>query len=229
MKRHLLETDEGVHTVMCDGAGQAFHSRFGSMQESRHVFIENGLRNILSQIDRPSILEIGFGTGLNALLTLKYLDGNDKQADYTGVELYPLDMQIVSMLNFFNYIDRKYRPMFFDMHTCEWNTWKETGKLRFRKLRMDVSQCLPEGKYDIVYYDAFSPNVQPELWTEQLFRGLSSVMKPGASLVTYCCKGEVQRCLADAGFRVEKCKGPQGKREMLRAINVIPNENDHEQ
>ncbi len=217
MKRHLLETDEGVHTVMCDQAGQAFHSKYGSLQESRHVFIYNGLETTLSQVDRPAILEIGFGSGLNALLTLKHLTGVKQRADYTGVELYPLNMHMVSMLNFFNYIDRKYRPMFFEMHTCEWDAWRDIGHLRFRKMRMDVSKHLPDGNYDLIYYDAFSPDIQPELWTTELFKELYLIMNPGALFVTYCCKGEVQRCLANAGFNVEKCKGPQGKREMLKA------------
>jgi tRNA U34 5-methylaminomethyl-2-thiouridine-forming methyltransferase MnmC len=118
MKRYLLDTEEGIHTVMCDHTGQAFHSKFGSLQESKHVFIDHGLKGVCERIDHASILDVGFGSGLNTLLTLKYLDTIGATADYTAVELYPLQMDLVHRLNFFNYIDRKYRPHFFDMHTC---------------------------------------------------------------------------------------------------------------
>lgn len=206
----LIVTDDGSHTLEVM-SGVTYHSRFGALQESQHIFIAAGLHAVRANPVR--VFEMGFGTGLNALLTL--LDG--RPVHYETVETEPLAQ--AQELNFCEVLGRPgCRPVFERIHTAEWDRPVEItpGFLLF-KSRHDIRDYILREPADLVYYDAFDPAAQPELWTEALFRSLFGQLAPGAVLVTYCCKGTVRRALQAAGFETEKLPGPLGKREFLRA------------
>ena len=206
----LIVTDDGSHTLEVR-SGVTYHSRFGALQESRHIFIAAGLHAVGASPVR--VFEMGFGTGLNALLTL--LEG--RPVHYETVETEPLDQ--AQELNFCEVLGRPdCRPLFERLHTAEWARPVDiTPGFRLCKNRQDIRGYTLREPADLVYYDAFDPVVQPELWTLELFAGLFHQLAPGASLVTYCCKGAVRRALQAAGFETEKLVGPRGKREFLRA------------
>jgi tRNA U34 5-methylaminomethyl-2-thiouridine-forming methyltransferase MnmC len=211
----LIVTLDGSHTVEGEG-GVTYHSRFGALQESRHIFIDAGLRTIGASPVR--VFEMGFGTGLNALLTLL----ESRPVRYETVETEPLEG--ARDLNFCEVLGRPdCRPVFERLHTAEWERPVEiTPGFQLFKSRQDIRGYALREPADLVYYDAFDPVVQPELWTEELFRGLYAQLAPGAILVTYCCKGTVRRALQAAGFETGKLPGPPGKKEFLRARVPFP-------
>ncbi|HVU97378.1 MAG TPA: tRNA (5-methylaminomethyl-2-thiouridine)(34)-methyltransferase MnmD [Puia sp.] len=206
----LIVTDDGSHTLEGKG-GITYHSRFGALQESRHIFIEAGLK--MAQSSPLRIFEMGFGTGLNALLTLL----EARPVRYETVETEPL--QSARELNFCEVMGRPgCRPVFERLHDAEWERPVAiTPEFQLFKSRQDIRGYTLREPADLVYYDAFDPVAQPELWTEELFARLFAQLAAGAVLVTYCCKGAVRRALQAAGFETEKLPGPPGKREFLRA------------
>ena len=210
MFRKLIVTDDGSHTVEGEG-GVTYHSRFGALQESRHIFIDAGFRAVRGSPVR--IFEMGFGTGLNALLTL--LEG--RPVHYETVETEPVEL--ARDLNFCEVLGRPdCRPVFERLHDAGWEKPVAiTPEFQLFKSRQDIRGYTLRAPADQVYYDAFDPVAQPELWTEELFRTLFAQLAPGALLVTYCSKGAVRRALHAAGFETEKLPGPPGKREFLRA------------
>jgi len=210
MVMKLIVTDDGSHTVEGIG-GVTYHSRFGALQESRHIFIGAGLHSVDASPVR--IFEMGFGTGLNALLTL--FEG--RPVHYETVETEPLES--ARDLNFCEVLGRPgCRPVFERLHDAEWERPVEIiPGFQLFKSRRDIREYTFREPADLVYYDAFDPVAQPELWTEELFARLFAQLAPGAVLVTYCCKGAVRRALQAAGFETEKLPGPPGKREFLRA------------
>lgn len=206
----LIVTGDGSYTLEVK-SGVTYHSRFGAVQESRHIFIDAGLR--MAHGSPLRIFEMGFGTGLNAMLTLL----EARPIHYETVETEPL--QWAQELNFCEVLGRPdCRPAFERLHDAEWEHAVEiTPEFQLFKSRQDIRGYRLREPADLVYYDAFDPVVQPELWTEELFAGLFGQLAPGAILVTYCCKGAVRRALQAAGFQTEKLPGPPGKREFLRA------------
>jgi tRNA U34 5-methylaminomethyl-2-thiouridine-forming methyltransferase MnmC len=206
----LIVTADGSHTLEVR-SGVTYHSRFGAVQESTHIFIGSGLRTVRTSPVR--IFEMGFGTALNALLTL--LEG--RPVHYEAVETEPLEQ--TQELNYCEVLGRPdCRPAFGQLHHAEWEKPVEiTPGFHLFKSRRDIRDYTLREPADLVYYDAFDPMVQPELWTEELFTRLFGQLAPGAVLVTYCCKGAVRRALQAAGFETEKLPGPPGKREFLRA------------
>ncbi|MFN5323870.1 MAG: tRNA (5-methylaminomethyl-2-thiouridine)(34)-methyltransferase MnmD [Bacteroidota bacterium] len=219
MKREIILTADGSHSVYCVDTDETYHSKHGAMQESVHVFIRNGLDEVLAQTNAPRILEIGFGTGLNALLTLSRMEECSATCDYVAIEKFPLDAALVEPLDFIP--SRKQEFMKLHLATDELQL---QGRMRLRKVKTDFRDPMPtiEGGFQLVYFDAFSPTKQPELWTETIFTNIRNVCAPGAILVTYCSKGEVRRSMQAAGWKVTKLPGPKGKREMVRAINDLP-------
>lgn len=214
MKREIIVTEDGSTTLYVPELDEHYHSVWGAVQESEHVFIKEGLRRIEKQ--NVSILEVGFGTGLNALLTIK--NTSEKSIYYKTFELYPLLADEVKTLNFNLVCSKTEFELFKKMHSCP---WKEDINLQnnfiFHKVDESITSLNDVGLFDLVYFDAFAPNKQTGLWGLDTFEKIYSAMKHGGVLTTYCAKGEVRRTMQKAGFTVERVPGPPHKREMLVA------------
>ena len=219
MDYELRITDDGSTTLYSKAVKDTYHSSFGAIQESQFIFIDQGLLK-LSLKQNVKILEIGFGTGLNAILTLKASNEYKISVKYTGIEPFPLDSLTLNSLNYFDQIkDNKLKNSFSKIHSSKSNVKNIINDLfRFEVLHESLQDVrLGNDLYDIVYFDAFGPDAQPEMWTKEMFEKVYSSMKQGASLLTFSAKGIVKRNLRSAGFRVERLEGPPGKRHILRA------------
>lgn len=221
MKREIIITADGSHSISVPELKVAYHSIYGAVQESLHVFINAGLieSNLFDYSGVHKILEVGFGTGLNALLTLIEADKNKNRIYYTGIELDPLTEQEIRQLNYCEHLNMpQYKSLFKKMHSVEWEEMFEISEyFSLTKTKCDLPDYSSEEQYSLIYFDAFAPNAQPELWTKEVFEKMYSLLLPGGLLVTYCSKGDVRRAMIAAGFNVEKLQGPTLKREMLRA------------
>jgi tRNA U34 5-methylaminomethyl-2-thiouridine-forming methyltransferase MnmC len=222
MERQLLLTRDGSHTISIPEMNVTYHSIHGAIQESMHVFIEAGLKHsgLFETIGVHTILEVGFGTGLNALLSLIEADKNKNRIYYTALELYPLPNRLTKELNYCELLKQPaYQELFEKMHDCGWEEMYEiTDSFRLTKKQCSVTDFSAKDEFNIVYFDAFAPNAQADLWTKEVFEKLHAAMTDNGILVTYCSKGDVRRDMQAAGFFIEKIPGPPGKREMLRAI-----------
>lgn len=217
MKRVLMITEDGSHTIYIPDMDEHYHSVHGAIQESLHIYIEQGL--LQTTKTDLYILEIGFGTGLNAYLTYCYSQERNISVNYICLEKYPLNEAEYSVLNYSTAIFSEYSPIFNLLHKSEWNETIEIPKnFKFKKNKADLLnfQFDEVSQFDLVYYDAFAPGKQPEMWTDQLLHKVAATVKPDGIIVTYCAKGAVRRSLADAGFSMERISGPTGKKEILR-------------
>lgn len=226
MKRIIERTEDGSATLFVPELNEHYHSVKGARTESQHIFIDMGLK--ASTAIQPHILEIGFGTGLNALLTLETAEQEKRPVHYTGIELYPLSWEEVDILNYSD------NPLFKELHTTSWNKDVNiTPCFTLHKIKGDVNRVISDKQlavigeppanysFDLVYFDAFAPEKQPELWREELFRNIYSCMNYNGILTTYCAKGVIRRLLQAVGFTVERLPGPPGgKREILRATKT---------
>ncbi len=221
IQRNIITTTDGSHTIEVPSMQVTYHSVHGAIQESLHVFIHTGLHhwNNLHQQQPCCILEMGFGTGLNALLTYATVT-SQQDIYYETIEAFPLDVAVALQLNYPALLQQPgLQTVFEQLHTCTWNEPVTINNhFTFRKNNIGLEDYSVNGLYHIVYYDAFAPRSQPELWTVDVFRKLFNLLHAEGILVTYCSKGDVQRALRAAGFTVVKLPGPPGKREMLRAI-----------
>jgi tRNA U34 5-methylaminomethyl-2-thiouridine-forming methyltransferase MnmC len=220
VKTEFRTTEDGSHTLYRPDLDEHYHSVYGAIGESQHIFIESGLLPSIQEKNQIDILEVGFGTGLNALLTLLLVTEKNIFVNYTAIELYPLDKPTWSRLNYPEYILKAgAESAFGKLHDAEWG--KEVhvnNKFTVLKLNEDLLAWIPAvNSYDLVYFDAFGPDVQPELWTEEIFMKIYHGLRMEGVLVTYSTKGAVKRNLKSAGFGIEKLPGPKGKREILRA------------
>ena len=269
-------TEDGSHTLFSEMAGQTYHSAHGAVQESRHIFISqlsivnsqqltvNSQRTTdtgqqlmvngqLSMVGRDlSVLEIGFGTGLNALLTACWAKENGVRVDFSTIELYPLEREVYEELNYGSLLGEE--GLFLKLHEAKWDAGLQeiTPEFAICKHKKDIVEWLRNAQstmynaqslilssgaqgdleldfvakgsktfgyqFDVVFFDAFSPDAQPELWTEEVFRNVYGLRKEGGVMTTYCAKGDVRRAMLAAGFKVEKLQGPPGKRHILRAV-----------
>ncbi len=219
----LKISGDGSHTLYRPDLDEHYHSTFGALAESMHIFIRAGLIPLLTKLPQINILEIGFGTGLNALLTLITSSEYHKKIDYSALELYPLTEDIWSKLNYADFIDKPgINRILNALHTAEWGrTLSLTSEFSLCKIKEDLLNWKAENScFDLVFFDAFAPDKQPELWTWDVFRRLSDCMHEGSIIVTYSTKGNVKRNLKQAGFSIEKLPGPAGKREILRATKI---------
>jgi tRNA U34 5-methylaminomethyl-2-thiouridine-forming methyltransferase MnmC len=206
-------TADGSPTLFLPGMDEHYHSTNGAIQESRHVYINSAFNRCF--LDSISVLEMGFGTGLNAFLTALESEKRKVKVNYTTLEKYPLPSEIIKTLN---YSDEK-GDLFRKIHSSEWEKPTEiTPFFLLNKIQIDFNDFDFSGQYDVVYYDAFAPDKQAEVWSQGLFNKLYSSMKWGGILTTYCAKGNIRRMMQQAGFMVERIPGPPGKREMLNAI-----------
>jgi tRNA U34 5-methylaminomethyl-2-thiouridine-forming methyltransferase MnmC len=216
MHSELRITSDGSHTLYVPALDETYHSHHGAIQESEFIFIERALRNCTKK--HVSVLEVGFGTGLNAFLTLVEGAKQDKLILYEALELYPISVEQSRTLNYPNLIAPLLEKEFELLHSCDWNTKVElTPNFSITKYLADFTSFVDWGTYDVIYFDAFSPEKQPEMWSEEHFRQLYDHCHNGAVMSTYCSKGIVRRAMQSAGFDVERLEGPPGKREMLRA------------
>ena len=214
----LEQTADGSYTLYVPELDEHYHSVKGALTESQHIFIDMGLKH--SSVTSPHILEIGLGTGLNCVLTLLEAKESQRHVHYTGIERYPLNEEIIRKLNYPSIIGKECEEDYFAIHQAPWeedvclSPW-----FTLHKLEGDFTHYSFEQKYDIIYFDAFAPEKQPEMWEQSLFDNLYQVLNEGGILTTYCAKGIVRRMLQTAGFKVERLPGPPGgKREILRAI-----------
>jgi tRNA U34 5-methylaminomethyl-2-thiouridine-forming methyltransferase MnmC len=222
MDRIIIKTGDGSDTITIPEMNVSYHSKHGAIQESIHVFIEAGFHYILNQsTTQPiNIFEMGFGTGLNVFLTAIEASNRKTKVHYVGVEKYPLTKEEISLLNYTETL--KHTELFQTIHQCNWNEDIELNEFfTLRKVNEDIInysiKVLTEAEgFHLIYYDAFAPMAQPELWVEEIFKKLYSMLLPGGILVTYCSKGSVRRVMQAAGFVIEKIPGPIGKREMAR-------------
>lgn len=223
---HLLQlTGDGSHTIESQYFKTTYHSRFGAIQESQVVFIEAGLHCAFSRIHEEQpirILELGLGTGLNAWLSLCSAEKRQRSISYIALELFPLSLDVVLQLNYAELHAPDYMEAFKKIHQCSWSERIDiTDRFRLFKLNMDALCWNPEhGNVDLIYYDAFSPTTQPDLWSEGTLSSFIKTLVPGGVFVTYCAKGEVRRTLQRLGLSVERLPGPPGKREILRGIKL---------
>lgn len=216
----IITTEDGSHSLFLEEIDESYHSTHGAIQESRHIFILNALSEISKS--KISILEMGFGTGLNAALALAYAQEHHKEITYTTIEKFPLSTEIYSQLNYAEKC-RISEPQFQELHSSKWGEWQNIdSSFKLLKVHGNMEEWEEALAYDIIFFDAFSPDKQPELWNEGVFEHMYNSAKDGAILTTYCAKGAVRRTMQKAGFRVERLKGPPGKREILRAKKVKP-------
>lgn len=217
MKREIIITSDGSTTIHLPEWNEQYHSKHGAIQEAKHVFIKNGLDIISS--DEISVLEIGFGTGLNCFIT--FLETN-KKIDYVGVEAYPVQEQEIAKLNYIKELNAEsQKDIFKTIHQIPWEQQQIiSDNFRLMKRKQFFKDIVDKNKFDLIYFDAFGARVQPELWSEEIFEKMYNALKPAGVLVTYSAKGSVRRAMVAVGFSVERLEGPPGKREMLRAIKL---------
>jgi len=220
LKREIIITNDGSSSIYVPELNETYHSKNGAIQEAYHVFINAGF----SQINKNSIniLEIGFGTGLNAFITYLEAKKTNTQINYIGVEAYPVSHEEIKVLNYVKELNVNSEHSVFDMmHHLDWGVENEISpqfKITKRKqLFQDINdfEC-----YDLIYFDAFGFSVQPELWSEEIFQAMYNSLLINGVLVTYACRGSIKRAMLKVGFKVEKLPGAPGKREMLRALKI---------
>jgi tRNA U34 5-methylaminomethyl-2-thiouridine-forming methyltransferase MnmC len=217
LKREIIQTLDGSTTIHLQEWDECYHSKHGAIQEAQHVFIKNGLA--LFQNRQISILEIGFGTGLNAFITFLEASKMNQSIDYVGVEGYPISSEEVVLMNYVEELNASSESAVFKkMHE---SNWEEKIVLRddftLTKKKQFFEEIDDFEKFDLIYFDAFGYRVQPELWSTEIFEKMYNALKPNSVLVTYAARGVVKRSMIEVGFTVEKLAGPPGKREMFRA------------
>ena len=230
MERKIILTGDGSSSLRVPELNVAYHSIYGAIQESIHVFIDAGFYGSYQRREPEPfrVFELGFGTGLNALLTFIEAEKNNAKVYYETIEPFPLSEDEIKALNYCQQLNRPDLLSTFEgLHNCEWK--KEitvTENFALKKLQTGIDNLpitigITTQQFSLVYFDAFAPNAQPELWTKQVFDKIYSMLEPGGILVTYCSKGDVRRAMMAAGFIVEKLPGPPHKREMIRARTRI--------
>jgi len=219
MKRHIVTTEDGSHTLYVPELNEHYHSTHGAIQESLHIFIRAGIQHYGRQ--HIHILEAGFGTGLNAWLALINAKEQQRHITFHSFEKYPLAPREVALLNYATHADDEQATLFQALHHSPWEeTIPITPYFSLHKHQADFSEVRFNARFDIVFFDAFSPDVQPRLWQEETLALFHQALKPGGIFVTYCVKGTVKQALRHLGFTLERLPGPPGKREILRATKI---------
>ncbi len=221
MKREIIKTLDGSTTIHLQDWDECYHSKHGAIQEAKHVFIKNGLS--LFENNPVNILEIGFGTGLNAFITFLESIQKNQIIDYVGVEAYPVEADEVLGMNYVTELDAlEFENIFEKMHKCDWDKKNEIcSSFSLTKRKQFFHEIDDFETFDLIYFDAFGYRVQPELWSTEIFRKMYNSLKPNGVLVTYAARGVVKRSMIEVGFTVEKLAGPPGKREMFRAFKKV--------
>ena len=215
----IIITEDGSHTLFVPELGEYYHSIHGAIRESDFIFINCGLD--FSTADPVRIFEAGFGTGLNALLTGIYALTHDREILYTAIEMFPLSGDIIDSLNYKELVAPEGRELFKRIHSCKWGiTEKISRNFTLHKIKGDLISDEIPGFFNLIYFDAFGPDKQPEIWTDEVFEKISYSTDHNGILVTYSVKGKIQRILKKNGFTVSLLPGPPGKRQILRAVKI---------
>lgn len=213
----IFLTEDGSHSLFSEKHGVSYHSKYGAIQETEHVFINAAFRHQLPS-SSLSILDIGFGTGLNAFMTLLEAKKENIQVNYTAIEAFPVSLENASNFNFHEILHQPAEE-FLQLHQVDWeNAHRISDNFIFEKKQMRFEELNFQNQFDIIYFDAFAPNAQPELWEENILQKMFDALKTGSVLTTYCAKGVVKRTFKKVGFTIEAIPGPPGKREMTRAL-----------
>jgi len=226
MKREIRLTADGSTTIYLPDLDENYHSHHGAIQEAQHVFIKNGLEFALTQKgekEELNILEIGFGTGLNALLTALNVVNLSNTIKYLGIEAFPVASELLVQMNYIDQLKSYERAhsIFSKIHQATWENYESiTSNFELCKQEVKLEHFESEQKFDLVYYDAFGPRAQIEMWSIQNLEIVAKHLKSGGILVTYCAKGQFKRDLRSLGFEIEALPGPPGKREMVRATKI---------
>ena len=217
MNRKIIITNDGSTTIQLLDWDEQYHSKNGAIQEANHVFIKQGLAQF--KIKELNIFEIGFGTGLNAFITFLEAQKRDLKINYVGVEAFPVEKNELDKLNYVSKLNAEaYKEVFSLMHQSNWGEEQKIAtNFKLTKRKQKFEEIIDQNKYHLIYFDAFGAQVQPELWTEVIFKKMYESLKNDGILVTYSAKGSVRRAMQSVGFVVERLPGPPGKREMLRA------------
>lgn len=217
MPLQLQETGDGSHTLYNEQLDETYHSHHGALAEARHVFIKEGLE----YVGKPDakVLEVGMGTGLNVILSIEYAEAKSLQVEYVALEPYPIDLPTIHQLNYVNLIGKKWEDDFTKIHIGEWGLPIDFKGLKLTKHKATLQEAeLPLNYFDVIYFDAFAPRKQPDVWELDNIKKCFEVLKPGGVLVTYCANGQFRRDVKAAGFIMNSIPGPPGKREMTRAV-----------
>ncbi|MFZ6012415.1 MAG: tRNA (5-methylaminomethyl-2-thiouridine)(34)-methyltransferase MnmD [Bacteroidota bacterium] len=216
----IIITSDGSHSLYNPELKETYHSVHGALQESIHVFIKHGFNYFFEQscAGEADVFEVGFGTGLNALLTLQEIAGTKRKIRYTAVEAFPISLELSMQLNYASSVEAK--ELFRKLHTALWDRDEMiTTNFSLLKLKTTLQEfAVKPSSYDIIFFDAFAPGKQPDMWELPVLRKVAQSMKPGSVFVTYCAKGQLKRDLKTLGLAVETLAGPPGKKEMIRAV-----------
>ena len=221
MNREINMTLDGSFTIAIPELNVTYHSKHGALQESLHIYINSGLNYALSinSIDSICVFEMGFGTGLNALLTLLEAENTKKKIYYYTVEQYPLNIEEVNGLNFDALLNTD--NLTSQLHLADWEKEVKINEyFTLYKSRESLLSVVLTKKFDVIYFDAFAPTIQPDLWTEDVFTKMYNHLNNNGVLVTYSSKADVRRAMKSAGLVVEKLRGPKGKAEIVRAMRI---------
>lgn len=220
MNPKIIKTSDGSSSLYREDIDENYHSVHGAINEANHVFISKGLDFVSKNKSEISIFEMGFGTGLNALVTHFFALDNELKINYTSIEKYPLMWELCKKMNYLEEMDRGGLTTFFEnIHTCNWGEIIEIeSNFNLHKIEGEIETLEINDPFDLIYFDAFGPRAQSDMWSIDIFKKMHSILKPNGVFVTYCAKGQVRRDLESVGFKMERLPGPPGKREMLRGI-----------
>lgn len=219
MKHEIIITQDGSSSIYIPELDETYHSKFGAIQEAKHVFIKNGL-DLFEDGAEVSILEIGFGTGLNALITLLEAEKRNLKVNYVGVEAYPIPLEEIEQLNYVEQLESPEKKVDFEkIHAINWEEEIVVNpNFTLTKRKQLFTDITDENTFDLIYFDAFGFTVQPELWNEEIFEIMYKSLKNVGILTTYACRTSIKKAMQHAGFQTLKLPGAPGKREMLRAL-----------
>jgi tRNA U34 5-methylaminomethyl-2-thiouridine-forming methyltransferase MnmC len=221
MKREIIQTADGSNTIYIPDMDENYHSSHGALQEALHVFIKNGLE-LKKNLPQINIFEMGFGTGLNALLSFIEAEKGKQHISYKGIEAYPVEQELIKAIHYEDLVDERFHNGFQQMHEFSWNEPHAlTPNFTFEKIHAKIEEYqVEQEQVDLVFYDAFGPRAQESMWHPSILKKMYDILKPSGTLVTYCAKGQVKRDLKALGFTIEAVPGPPGKREMTLAHKI---------
>jgi len=217
----ITPTADGSNTLYNETIGEHYHSKHGALQESKHVFIDAGLKFASAGQAETSILEVGFGTGLNFILSFEYCEANNINLNYTSIEAFPLSSDVIEQTGYSAYVPERIWADFISNYPNALKAPQKLSSLCTLEIpHTTLAEYHTDQKFDIIYYDAFSVQHQAEMWTDEIIAHACSFLKPGGTFVTYAITGKLKRAVKACGFTIEKLPGAPGKREMLRAIKA---------